>query len=396
MKKRLSEQEELEQLREENNRLKKLLSLHRIPFEPVDPAIIEQQNVKIQFSTQDKIKIFRRLFRGRSDVYALRWESTKGGAGYSPACGNQWRSGVCYKSKIKCSDCQQRLLLPLTDQVIYDHLTGKHTVGIYPLLADDQCCFLAVDFDKDNWRDDARAFMQSCHDMEIPAALEVSRSGNGAHVWIIFAESVPAREARQFGASLISYTCEQTRQLLLTSYDRFFPNQDILPKGGFGNLIALPLQKHPRESGNSLFVDENYIPYPDQWAFLATITNVSRTELGNATLKACGDRHPLDVAFASEDDETSPWQRPMILSNRVPDPVPESLTLVLANQIFIAKEYLPQSLMNRLIRLAAFQNPEFYKAQRLRLPVWDKPRIIGCAENFTRYIGLRGLLQRIE
>ena len=116
--------------------------------------------------------------------------------------------------------------MPLTDQVIYDHLTGKHTVGIYPLFDDDHCSFLAVDFDKEKWRIDASAFMQSCHDLEIPAALEISRSGNGAHVWIFFAESVLAYDARQLGAALLSYTCERMHQLSLTSYDRFFPNQD--------------------------------------------------------------------------------------------------------------------------------------------------------------------------
>jgi superfamily II DNA or RNA helicase len=284
----------------------------------------------------------------------------------------------------------------MTDQVIYDHLAGKQTVGVYPLLADDSCFFLATDFDRTDWREDSMAFIQSCRELDIPAALEISRSGNGAHTWIFFAEPVPARDARQLGAALISHTCDRTRQLSLASYDRLFPNQDAMPKGGFGNLIALPLQKQPRESGRSVFVDEHLQPYPDQWAFLASVRPMSRRDLEDAILRASSGRHPLDVAFAIEEEDSKPWQRPAPVSARISGPLPESLTLVLANQIFIAKNELPQPLANRLIRLAAFQNPEFYKAQAMRLPVWNKPRIIGCAENHPQHIGLpRGCLDAV-
>ena len=256
-------------------------------------------------------------------------------------------------------------------------MAGKQTIGVYPLLSDDRCTFLALDFDEADWREDAQAFMRSCRELGIPAALEISRSGNGAHAWIFFAGPVPAREARQLGAALISHTCDRTRQLSLTSYDRLFPNQDTIPKGGFGNLIALPLQKQPRESGRSVFVDEHLQPHSDQWAFLASIRPMSRRDLEDAILRASGGRHPLDVAFTTEEEDSKPWQRPSSVPVRIAGPLPDSLTLVLANQIFIAKADLPQPLANRLIRLAAFQNPEFYRAQAMRLPVWNKPRIIG-------------------
>jgi superfamily II DNA or RNA helicase len=184
--------------------------------------------------------------------------------------------------------------------------------------------------------------------------------------------------------------------LSLASYDRLFPNQDTLPKGGFGNLIALPLQKQPREQGRSVFVDEYLEPYPDQWAFLALIRPLSRRELEGAILRASGGRHSLDVAFAAEEDDSRPWQRPIPMTVRISGPLPESLTIVLANQIFIAKADLSQPLANRLIRLAAFQNPEFYRAQAMRLPVWNKPRIIGCAKNYLHHIGLpRGCLEAV-
>ncbi|MEA4854927.1 MAG: hypothetical protein VB132_00775 [Solidesulfovibrio sp.] len=196
---------------------------------------------------------------------------------------------------------------------------------------------------------------------------------------------------------MISHTCDRTRQLSLSSYDRLFPNQDIMPKGGFGNLIALPLQKVPRNAGRSVFVDENLVPFVDQWTLLASVRQMSAAELEDAILRACGGRHPLDVAYTSDEEEdVLPWQRPNREVRHISGPLPKSLALVLANQIFISKSDLPQQLANRLIRLAAFQNPEFYKAQAMRLPVWDKPRVIGCAENFPQHIGLpRGCLDSV-
>ncbi len=397
----LNEQNELRRLREENARLKSLLTRHGIAWEePTAPvthsAPTEFAPAQTHFTTDDKVALFRRLFRGREDVYPQRWESTKGTSGYSPACGNEWKPGICRKPREKCGGCNQRQLLPVTDQVIYSHLAGKQTIGVYPLLTDDSCYFLAADFDEADWREDASAFIQSCRDLSIPAALEISRSGNGAHTWIFFAEPVPAREARQLGAALVSHTCDRTRQLSLASYDRLFPNQDTLPKGGLGNLIALPLQKQPRKLGRSVFVDEHLQPYPDQWAFLASIRSMSCRDLEDAILRASGGRHPLDVAFATEEEDSKPWQRPSLARTRVAGPLPDSLAMVLANQIFIGKADLPQTLANRLIRLAAFQNPEFYKAQAMRLSVWNKSRIIGCAENYPQHIGLpRGCLDAV-
>ncbi len=389
------DRDELADLRTENARLIALLESHRIEWRL--PSRPEPPPEPPRLSTEEKVALFRRLFRGRTDVYPIRWESkTTGKSGYAPACANEWRAGVCEKPRIKCADCGNRLLIPLSDAVMYKHLAGDHTIGIYPLLSDDSCYFLAADFDEAGWRKDAKAFIQSCREFGIPAALEISRSGNGAHAWIFFAEPVPARDARQLGSALISHTCDRTRHLSLASYDRLFPNQDTMPKGGFGNLIALPLQKRPRESGHSVFVDEHLQPYSDQWAFLASIRPLSRRDLEDAILRASGGRHPLDVAFATEEEDSKPWQRPSPVPARITGPLPESLTLVLANQIFIAKAELPQPLANRLIRLAAFQNPEFYKAQAMRLPVWNKPRIIGCAENYPQHIGLpRGCLDAV-
>ena len=393
---RAAQRSEMYHLREEVLRLKALLASHGIEWEDRPAKEPESLPDGAELSTTDKVALFRKLFRGRDDVYPLRWESAKGTTGYSPACGNEWKPGICRKPTVKCGECTQRMLLPVTDRVIYDHLAGNHTVGAYPLLTDDRCYFLAADLDEADWQEDALAFTQSCREMHLPAALEISRSGNGAHIWIFFADPIPAREARQLGEALISHTCERNRQLSLSSYDRFFPNQDTLPRGGFGNLIALPLQKQPRREGRSVFVDDRLEPYPDQWGYLASLRPLSSMEIQDAIQKLSAGGHSLDVPFAVDDDDGKPWQRLVPGTAKIAGPLPESLTMVLANQIFIAKADLPQPLANRLIRLAAFQNPEFYKNQGMRLPVWNIPRIIGCADNFPQYIGLpRGCLDDV-
>ena len=394
----MAESDALATLRAENARLIALLQAHgiewRSPPEPARPA--SGQDIS-RLSTQEKVALFRRLFRGRDDVYPVRWESkTSGKSGYTPACANEWRDGVCDKRRVKCADCGNRQLLPLSDSVIYDHLAGKHTVGVYPLLEDDTCRFLAVDFDEAEWRADARAFVQSCEELGIPVALEISRSGQGAHAWIFFTDRVPARDARRLGTAIISHTCARTRQLTLTSYDRLFPNQDRLPKGGFGNLIALPLQKEPRDKGGSLFVDSDLRAYADQWEFLASVRSMSPRDIEPAILQAAGGIRPLDVTFIDEEDQAQPWKRPTQSAKTLPGPMPKTLSLTLADRVYFEKAQLPQPLANRLIRLAAFQNPEFYRAQAMRRSVWDKPRVIGCAENYPQHIALpRGCLDAV-
>lgn len=391
-----SEQNLLAALHVENARLIALLESHgiewRLPPEP-EPPPPEPEPSKL--STPEKLVLFRRLFQGRTDVYPVRWAGkTSGKTGYAPACANEWVAGVCGKPRMKCADCGNRVFLPLTDTVIYEHLSGKRTIGVYPLLPDETCHFLAVDFDEAEWHEDAQAFIQSCRELGVPAALEISRSGNGAHAWIFFTSKVFARDARRLGTAIISHACSRTRQLKLESYDRLFPNQDTMPKGGFGNLIALPLQKAPREQGHSVFVDAGLRPYADQWAFLAAIQPMAAHDIEPTILRATGGVHPLDVTFIDEEDLSTPWKRSAPSTRKLSGPMPEVLTVTLANLIYFEKVQLPQPLANRLIRLAAFQNPEFYKAQAMRMSVWDTPRVIGCAENYPQHIALpRGCLE---
>jgi hypothetical protein len=223
-------------------------------------------------SPRARVELFRRLFRGRTDTFPIRWHSaTSGKSGYAPACSNEWVPGVCEKPRVKCAECENRKFIALSDQVIYEHLTGKLTAGVYPLLHDDTCYFVVADFDDAEWREDAQSFVAAAADVGVAAALEISRSGQGAHAWIFFASATAARDARRLATAIISMACARRRMLALSSYDRLFPNQDTLPRGGFGNLIALPLQRGPRDQGFSVFVDLEFQPYPDQWRFLASI-----------------------------------------------------------------------------------------------------------------------------
>ncbi|QTF09699.1 DEAD/DEAH box helicase family protein [Brenneria izadpanahii] len=386
--------DELSALRAENARLISLLESNGIEWR-LSPKTIAPEPRSL--SPDEKITLFRRLFRGREDVYPLRWESKSSGkSGYTPACANEWQPGICAKPQIKCSDCTRRLLIPVSERVIYKHLIGEHTIGIYPLLADNTCHLLAIDFDEAQWQDDAVAFMQSCEELGVPAVLEISRSGQGAHVWIFFASRVSAHDARRLGTAIISHTCTRTRQLKLSSYDRLFPNQDTMPKGGFGNLIALPLQKTPREQGHSVFVDKKLRPWPDQWAFLTTVKTMPVHDIEPTVLRATGGHHPLDISFIDDEDLATPWKQNNPSDKKLAISIPESLNITLANLIYFEKNQLPQVLINRLIRLAAFQNPEFYKAQTMRMSVWDKPRVISCADNFPQHVALpRGCLDNV-
>ena len=347
----------------------------------------------------EKIALFRSLFRGREDAYPRRFESRKTGkAGYAPACMNEWVRGICEKPKIKCAECPHRRFLPVTDEVVRWHLSGRDelgrdfVMGVYPMLLDETCLFLAVDFDKESWQQDAGAFVDTCRTLDVPVALERSRSGNGAHVWFFFAEAVSASAARKLGSHILTETMEQRPDLGLDSYDRLFPNQDTLSKGGFGNLIALPLQKLARERGHSVFLDEQFSPHPDQWAFLSSIQRISRARVEALARDAETRGRVVGVRMAIvEDDDDSPWTAPPSRHRREPPitgPLPERIEMVLADQIYVSKETLSPALRNRVVRLAAFQNPEFYRAQAMRLPTYDKPRIVHCAEDHAKHIGL--------
>ncbi|MDP3480657.1 MAG: hypothetical protein Q8R88_12865, partial [Desulfoprunum sp.] len=364
-------------------------------FEIIAPqaAEVSPQGMSKNADEGEKIRLFISLFKGRDDVYARRWENRKKGtSGYSPSCLNEWKP-VCVKPKGKCIGCTHKAYVALTEKVIDDHLRGKIVAGIYPMLMDETCWFLAIDFDDGEWKKDIAALREVCAELGIPVAIERSRSGNGGHVWLFFKETIIASLARKFGTSLLTYTMQNRHEIAFKSYDRFFPNQDTMPKGGLGNLIALPLQKEARKARNSEFIDRNFEPYPDQWAFLGTIRTLSEDEVTTLTLKL-SQGNELGVLKIDE-DEPKPWETTKV--KLLKTDFPREIEIVKANMLFVPKTGISQRALNQLKRLAAFKNPEFYKNQAMRMPTYDKPRIICCAEDTVEYLCLpRGCEQDLR
>ncbi|MBW8351331.1 DEAD/DEAH box helicase [Bacillus sp. IITD106] len=362
---------EYEQLKTENRYLKQLLIKmmhHQSPGTPINILTKHSQ-------MNNKIELLQDLFRGRTDMYAIRWETEDGNRGYTPACAIEWQRPICQKPIIKCRDCQHRKLLPLSDQVLIDHLEGKKTIGIYPLLKDNTCWFLAVDFDKQNWKSDVLAFSKTCKKLNIPFHTERSRSGNGAHVWIFFSSPIPASTARKLGMTLLRKTKERNASFHLDSFDRLFPSQDYLASKGFGNLIALPLQKKPGKLGNSLFVDEDFIPYPDQWLYLSSVRKITIHDV-NEIVYSSESKHVFD-------EKDTIYQ-------------PNKIKIELKNGIHINKIGIPPSLISHITAIASFANPEFYRAQRKRFSTYGIPRTINCASDERESLILpRGCLQEL-
>lgn len=399
---------ECERLREDNARLRL-----RVGEAPAKPAPVASQpptsavqkgrysaTVTVGSQPEAKVALFRSLFRGREDVYAVRWEGKNGRTGYSPAGIKDWEQPAFTKTG-KRKPFRVSKPFPLSDDVVRDHLLGNQTIGIYPLLQDDTCWFVAVDFDKKSWDEDACAFLKTCRETGVPASLERSRSGNGGHVWMFFAEPIQAALARKLASAILTRTMEQRYALGLDSYDRLFPSQDTMPKGGFGNLIALPLQHGPRGKGNSVFVDDQLRPYDDQWAYVSSIERLTLEDTQSLLRKVYPTGDVVNVRHSSSDyDESSdPWILPpsgRLALDTIKGALPPRVAINLANLIYIEKKGLPDAFLDRLHRLAAFQNPEFYKTQAMRLSTFGKPRVIGCAEDLAHHIALpRGLLQDV-
>lgn len=355
------------------------------------PRTEQTAPIHTRSSTQEKIEFFLSVFKGRENLYARRYYSAKTGkSGYTPVCRNEWVPGLCDKKKQKCPDCPNREFLPLTAETVKAHLIGQDTlcrdvVAIYPMLEDNTTWLLAADFDEENWQADVSAFCKCCKDVGLTPAVERSRSGDGAHVWFFFSEPVSAADARRLGSGLLTQTMACRHELSFSSYDRLFPTQDIVPKGGFGNLIALPFQGQAQKNGNSLFVDERFVPYPDQWAFLSSLPKITQEQLTECLQKLCRDGDMGELADTAE--KQVPWQRKHARKLTNTD-FPVQVKLVISNLIYIDKQGFSQAALNALKRLAAFPNPEFRAKQAMRLPVYGIPRVLDCGYEDDDYIGI--------
>jgi superfamily II DNA or RNA helicase len=338
----------------------------------------------------EKIALFRSLFQGRSDAYAKSYLSKKRQRlEYLPACANEWDRPVCKKPAIRCSACTNRTLKPLDDETLKAHFRGQRddgadVVGIYPLLEDDTTNLLVADFDDDGWREEALAYLHVCRDMEIPAYLERSRSGNGGHVWVFFKDPIPAAIARSIGLRAISLAMERYLAMPFTSYDRLFPSQDTMPSGGFGNLIALPLQGSAVRQGNSVFVNDDLEPYPDQWRLLSSVRRLPACEAKRIAPTKAEDALG---GLLSKPPKERPWER------RQPLPVnlfaeTAMVQATFANLLYVSTDGMGAPEVNAIRRLAAFANPDFRRAAVMHQSLYGIPRVIYAGEDGDGYVGL--------
>lgn len=387
-----------ESLRKENAELKSLLCAHGIEYKPKQKEVNDSVYSPISFpavklSLEERVSLFQSLFKGREDVFARRWFSkSTGKGGYQPVCTNEWRHGVCDKKTFKCAECPNRSFAPLTSQDIYRHLEGKDenccdVVGLYAIMPDNNCTFLCTDFDdkscKHGYKDDVLAFVGVCRDWQIPYAIVRSRSGNGAHVWIFFEEPLPAFKARRLGNAILTEAMNHDGRMSLNSYDRFFPNQDRMPEGGFGNLVALPLQGQARKNLNSVFVDDNFLAYKDQWTFLYNIKKIRRDYVDKLLNLHVNE----EFGALSTSSESKPWVTPTSQDLTKAD-FYFTLEIVKADKIYIPLKPISAKVLNHLKRIAAFKNPEFYSKQALRLSTYSVPRIISCFDITDEYLAM--------
>lgn len=336
---------------------------------------------------RDKLELFRNLFTGRKDVHAHGYRRKDGGIGYTPACANEWKPGICPKAnhhRIKCAECRSRTFLELNDAAIIAHFKGsddrlRDVIGQYVLDKDCNTNVLVIDFDKADWKEATNAIRLVVKNHGINAAVERSRSGNGAHIWFFFLEPINAKTARDFGSCLIAEAAALNKTITFEAFDRMIPAQSTIPEGGFGNLIALPFQGKAQREGNSVFVDERFEPFPDQWLYLSQIQPISRATVDR--LIEDTKNKPLGIATAAATNKTRRnVQKPRKRLPLTPRDFPSNLLVTQADMLYIPEKSLSPAAQMEIRRLATFANPEFFRAQSMHQSVFGKPRLIDLSE----------------
>lgn len=416
--------EKIRQLEKENGLLKELLAEAGIDFEKIISSEISASDSYEQYDQNqgarilpmqvtDKVanQFFMIFCRGRKDVYELRYTNPRTGKnGYYTQCFNRWDS-QCHKQRkdnVRCKDCEIQSYKPLNYHLIKAHMEGKDPYGndviaIYPMLEGNMCQLRVFDFDNhaagaaqtdyantdQAWKQEVNALRQICKNLGVDCAVERSRSGNGAHLWIFFKELVPAKVARKFGFALLKKGAESVNLKSFKYYNRMIPTQDVLPKGGLGNVIALPLQGLALKSGNSAFVDEVWNAYPDQLQFLNRVKRFSKDELESCLLKWYGN---TDQIIKDDVDET-PWEKERKFSR---NDVHGKVKLVISDRLYVDASNISNRMKRAIRQMAAFSNRQYFQNLSMDLPNYDTPRYIYLGSDEGKYIVLpRGLLEKL-
>lgn len=333
-------------------------------------------------STQEKLELYLSIFKGRTDVCAKRWRNKPG---YSLYCFNDFKPGICNKPRTKCTECKQSNFAPLDRKQLEKHLLGNVVIGLYPLTIKDTCCLLAIDFDKSTWREDITVIRGVCTKHNIPLYVERSRSGEGAHLWFFFDNEIKAAIARKFGMCILEQAMQASGSIGFDSFDRLFPSQDYLQKDGFGNLIALPLQKEARKNNNSVFIDENLVEIGDQWKYLSQIKRISEVFIQ----RFCKDFKLVSLDSKNEVNDKTIVEQEIIIGK---DDFPGGLILIKSMGIEIDKRGISPKGLFFLRKLASYSNPEFYQKQAMRQSTYGTPRVtVSYVENDAKIILPRGV-----
>lgn len=349
----------IQELQNENEYLKKLLVSHNNSFEK------PKEIIRHCLTNDEKIKAYLSYFIGRDDIFAYQYITSEGKKQFYPACkGRMNLTGYCPK---RCNECDNKQYVGITEHEVKRHLVGSDLFGIYPLLKGDVCRLLAVDFDDEDYQESASAFSSICNKHNLDNLVEISSSGFGAHVWLFFASDIKAAKARKLGTYLLYEAMDSSKGINFDSLDRMFPSQDFVPKNGYGNLIALPLQGNKAKEGKTVFVDNNFVPYDlkDQINALLSIKKIAEEE--------------IDVLLKEyKENDFFPLLSKNVLKNIKlnRNDFTKEIVIIKQNEIVVPKAGLNDRSVKFIYRLASFPNPQYYESQQQRRSVYNIPRVL--------------------